>query len=267
MSGVRQVVRLHDIPLDPKEGLRMAIPRQFLDQEPDPQRILEMWEKFVKVTNDLCRTRRSRLSNKHWKRAAFLNGMEKICLDFSRRTQNVKVEFHHRKEAKQSRPKTKYSVKIVRLSDIHANVLNPGQSYIAEIPEREQEAQEAHAQLVGDDPYSNYTDPNLPPTAIPVEIIEDSLDHRRGVRQQDTTVHMMLEPQSYTNAPLTSEVVAIDTNDDDDTSSISCPPSNSSNTNRQQKTVLQRMQELDSIRSFLTVEEYTTKRQAILDSI
>lgn len=280
MAGMREVVRMCDIPLDPKVEFCVALPRRFVDEEPDGDRILETWELFGKVANNLYRTRRSFFTNKHLRRIGFHMGMEKICSDFSRRTENIKIEFHHRKSAKPPR-KTRYWLRIVKLSDIVQDVRNARQYCMAEIPIREHEAQ---AHLVGDAPSSssasqqqvleeqgNTNNANLPPTVVPVEIIEDSRDHAgvRG-RPHDTTMLLDDEPQDYyANAPIASEVVAIHADDNGhDNESISFSSTNQQRqAGRETKTALQRMQELESIRMFLTAEEYSTKRLAILDSI
>jgi hypothetical protein len=100
--------------------------------------------------------------NKHIKKVVFRSAMERICTEFNRRTENLKVEFQQRDKNDDSNcddnsnnnnnnnddnnRKTTYNLHVMRLSEIDASVRNARQYCMAEIPDREQEA---HAELVG----------------------------------------------------------------------------------------------------------------------
>lgn len=188
-------------------------------------------------------------------------GMEKICLDFSRRTENIKIAFHHRKvpTRQDPKPKTTYSIRIVKLSDVTEEARNARMFQLAVVPYIEPEQLEAQAQLIGDvdaEAQNTQEQSTLPSVVVPVEIIGEECHYPE--RSQDT-IHS-IEPANYESAPLASEVVVITDGESEDRS-------RSSSERRPARTPLERMQELDSICRYLTDEEYANKRQEILDGI
>jgi len=178
------------------------------------------------------------------RRTAFRLGMEKICSDFSRRNENIKVELHHRKP-KNTLPfqkrNTTYILRLMKFSDI-PNYIRDARFFNAEIPDCVREAQAREVREHDEDMDLN---PAVVAEVVPAEIITEREFTREGRHVQ------FVEPENYSDAPLASEVALVDEDE----------------TPRQQRTVLERMQELETIRSYLSEGEYLSKRNEILESI
>lgn len=141
MAGVREIVLVEEFDLDPgrTKNFCLRLPRKFVDEELDASRVIETWEEFLKVANVLLKGKRCCMGNKYWKRVAFSQGMEKICSEFSRRTENIKLEFLSRKPPKQ---KSRFKLRLTKLTSVDASLRNT-RSIVAEIPAIQEEVPEA----------------------------------------------------------------------------------------------------------------------------
>jgi len=146
----------------------IVLPSRMLRHEPPRtrERAMDLWTSHVVETvASLIRTRNSRSINKYTRRVVFHSGMEKLCSDFNRITENVKVEFRidegdEGEGAKvrswkrlvqgrrRKKPKLRYSLEMCRLSPIAESVRN-APSCTAEIVQVEQE-RVAEAELLGE---------------------------------------------------------------------------------------------------------------------
>lgn len=129
MTAVRQVVKRHEVELDPRKEFKERIPNSLLFHElpHDRQRIHRLWGQFTISVNALCKTRRNILINKHIRKAVFDSGMERLCKDFSRRNMHVKVEWKNVSNKF-------YRLVLIRMSVVPDSCLNR-QWFVAEIPQ------------------------------------------------------------------------------------------------------------------------------------
>jgi hypothetical protein len=195
------------------------------------------------------------------KRAVFQSGMENVCTNFSRKTEVVKVEFQQRAAAvpknshRVNRPtnvkvKMTYRLLVAKLSAIPESLRHVRQFYVAEIPGR---IPEAVAELV-------VGAQSPAPTAIPSVAVK-YIDSRTYVAPPLVVALRYQEP--YVSPPVAFTAVVdelVDELDDEEeantATSIYLPSS-----------ALERMQELDSIKGFLSEVEYERKPEAIINSI
>lgn len=142
-TAVRQVVKRVELELDPRTEFQGRFPESLLANEcstDERRRIHHQWALLVESINELCKTRRNIMVNKHIRRTVFDSGMTNLCRGFSRRHLNLKVEFKNHNH-------TSYKLEIVRLSSVPDASLT-SRACVAEIP---QLLVEADAELVGDD--------------------------------------------------------------------------------------------------------------------
>ena len=250
--ALRVVVDEFVIGLNPRDDFTATIPAPFLEREPDRELIVELWENFRSAVNAACRIRRFVLANRHARRAAFTSGMENLCADFSRRTENVKVNFEARPRRDQQ-----YSLRVVKLSDIPESCRNVQQSFVAEIPPREIEVQ---AQFISyaDEEYQQEQPRVLQSTeedasvvrTVPVEVFYEPPSSSTTRPIPAAAAQQQQQNSDYVNPPVAFVATAV--------------PQTAAQLHQ---SALVRMQELESIKGFLSELEYTTKRRAILDSI
>jgi hypothetical protein len=84
--AVRDVVDCYKMDLA-GQHFQTAIPVQFVENEPDRDRLEALWANFIIKTDRLLRLRRNRLVNPHSRRAVFSSGMENCA----------KISLHARK--------------------------------------------------------------------------------------------------------------------------------------------------------------------------
>lgn len=253
MSGVREVVETFHVPLDPTKDFRLALPRRFLQDEPHQQRVIEVWNKDVVPTiNNLCRARKSGFINRSLKRSVFQTGMENVCKDFSRKTENISVQFKQSEESDQYHHNRKiitYSLIFTRLTAVSQDIRN-ARYCVAEIPVNPLRLPAVQAEYVATAEQQEMAPSS---TAIPSahsEIISTHVPIIEYTEEDDE--------QLYVNPPVAAQVTAI-VEQDEEMHHISDRES--------RRSPLERMQELESIKTYLTQAEYTAKRQAILDGI
>jgi len=171
--AVRVVVDRYVIRLDlNQKTFQQPIPLHFIDREPDRERLVDLWQNFADGLNKIFRNRRrAALSNGHMRKTVFESAMENICKDFSRRTVNIKVGFA--KLSTEAKKKKQYVLNLTKLSDIPDNCRHVHESFVAEIPPREQEAD---AELVGSSGQAVVL-PTHGGAIIPTEQIEILDDH------------------------------------------------------------------------------------------
>ena len=257
MAAIRQVLDEHVIRLDPKRqrDFTADVPIRFIEHEHDIAKILELWDKsFRPSMNKLWHTRRSALANRYQRKAVFKSATENLCNDFSRRTENIKVLFDVIRDGEA------YRLKLVKLSTVPDSIRN-ARSILAEIPDLgldhevdaelvRQEGLQQQASSAGNDP------------AMEAEVL---YSYREGNNESPSSATFAAtdtyvassQQQPYNdndNIPLAQEV------------SISAASPVAAEATRA-PSALERMQELESIKHFLTDLEYSSKRQAILDSI
>jgi len=238
MSAVREVVNELVIPLDPKhlKDFKTDIPIPFVETEPDIAKVLDLWtNSFRPSLNKLWHLRRSAFGNHVQKKAVFKSGVENLCADFSRRTENIKVQIEVIGQG------DAYNLKIVKLSIVPESIRN-ARSILAEIPGDFLHEAEAHLLAQeGEAQRDNTAESDEPEEAEVLYSFQDN-----GYEGPSTTTFAQLSVAQEVVVPATtSPVLAVGS----------------------RKPALERMQELESIKQFLTVSEYASKKQAILDSI
>ena len=259
MAAVRQVVEEFRIPLDYKKEFRLSLPPRFLQDESD--RVVELWNgTFHKTVNSLCQSRRSSAILTATKRIVFASGMENVCKDFSRRTLNLKVEFEQVLIGTPRNPqKALYHLRIVKLTPIAEEVRQAGRSIVAEIPEREVEAR---AEIIGTVELPNHHRPSEVPHVLSIDTPGAAVARsapRAHVIAPSAPVEFQGE-SAFSNPPVASAVtVSPDDSDSDD--------SNDNENSKRAPSLRERMQELETIKEFLSQEEYATARRKIIESI
>jgi len=236
MSAVREVVNELVIPLDPKhlKDFKTDIPIPFVETEPDIAKVLDLWtNSFRPSLNKLWHLRRSAFGNHVQKKAVFKSGVENLCADFSRRTENIKVQIDVIGKG------DAYNLKIVKLSIVPENIRN-ARSILAEIPDFVHEAEAHLAVQEGEAQRDNTAESDEPEEAEVLYSFQEN-----GYEGPSTTTFAQLSVAQEVVVAATSPVLAASS----------------------RKPALERMQELESIKQFLTVSEYASKKQAILDSI
>ncbi|CAB9520565.1 expressed unknown protein [Seminavis robusta] len=289
MSAMREIENEWVLDLDTKKMAAMsatdfmvslALPETFLAGEPEANHasVLRLWTSFCAKVREYVKAKHSimQVQNRRYRKAVFHSTMENLCLQFSRRTETLKVRLIVHDKATTGSGKTTYQLKIVRLSDIPDECRNV-QFCTAEIPPSEMQA---YAEFVQTTP-NNVVITGRNATAIQVQpavVLSDSTDTSSSVvtleedqgglvwstRSLDNVVVAAtaevedIHNLHYINPPIAMAVAEIQ-------SQPAVPPAAAAAT--QSKTVLERMQELESIKPFLSETEYQTKRQAILDGI
>ena len=293
MQAVREVQETSYLELDLNRPFRASLPTGFLDEEPRRERIQEIWETNVRpVVNEIRNAARNRfLMNRHIQKAVFESKMETVCQDFSRRTENVKVSFvktstsscscRQGRSSGRKQPTEIFHLKIVKLSPITDEQRN-ARHCLAEIP-NQQYVPDVQAEVVGTADASIVMEPSEIAISAPFDMttprsssVVPTAPTRSEVLIASAEVWSgqatSLE-ESYVNPPVATEVTAIvEEYTESDTEMLSGRSSNSSSccTGREppsQRSALERMQELEIIKPFLTEAEYVAKRQEILGSI
>lgn len=269
MALVRGIEDTLTVQFDPRKEFNCNIPREFLEYETDTVRIARIWNDFLLSMNRLCKSRRAMFQNKHLKKSIFNSAMEQLCKEFSRRTESVKASFAYHKSGTQ---KT-YLLTFKKLTEIPESCRNV-RFCVAEIPPLEMQA---YAQFVSMTDVNTRYDPEVRVAAL-VEMgngnssrglqgaqataVEDSASIVSSIRSVNTVSSQQL-PQNQqrqqdsnydyeVNPPIAIAVPQA-------TVQLPVAPD--------QRSALERMQELESIKSFLSETEFATKRQAILNSI
>ena len=281
MSGVREVIETFQVPLDPTKDFRLELPTRFLHDEPHRERVIQVWNKDVVATiNSLCRARKSGFINRSLKRSVFQSGMENVCKDFSRKTDNIIVQFQQSEETDQHhhhRKTVTYSLVLTRLSAVTQHVRS-ARACVAEIPVNPLTQPAVQAELVTTTAFGEQgttssstavpttTDGDAPtmrqPEAIPFAHSEIISTHVPIIEYMDDD-----DNQPYVNPPVASQVTALVQDQDEEMSTIDEHHPRIVSDRDSRRSPLERMQELESIKGFLTEAEYTAKRQAILESI
>lgn len=300
MAGVRQVIDTCEVPFDHKRKFDVELPVHMMGFEPRRQRIEDIWNRnVIKAINNICRARRAMDVDKTLKRTVFSSGVGNILQDFNRMTENIKVELiaHNlpaQRTLRGSRKKSsKYSLKITRLSDIPESSRNARYYCAAEIPPL---PVEARAELVG-------TADDV--TQQLVQVIPEESDSLRVGHANGGGRHVQQGPANPApaTAPVVEDAVAVVTDclsdsvlsahsnefvilpvtgseaiavfqEDVTATAVSgteeienLPVVQATAHETGTRSVLERMQDLDSIQTYLTEDEYVAKRQAILQSI
>ena len=266
MSAIRRVTESSTIPLNPHHvcrhrllggsngGFREPLPLTMLQNQPDQDRIEDLWtDKVCPTITTLCYARTSSFINKHIRRTAFHSGMENVCKDFNRSTLNLKIEFqiikpNNPQKSRISRSnnkdeKAKYALIVSKLSDIEESIFNPiGQYCTAEIPYREPDPVEA--EHIG--PISQIIDVDATTTAagevqantvgasssdeVPIVTIiaEEQVSYYEGRPTASRSIYRRAPPAlprvivnncpdpSFENVPIYSTAVAVVVDDDQD---------------------------------------------------
>ena len=281
MSAVRHVLNVSYIILDPEKTFNATLPPTFLVDEPRAARLTEIWNRDVRETvNDIFRFRRSARMNRNLRKTIFEGRLHGVCDDFSRRTENVKVYFQKavRVNAVLRKKETELRFRVTQLTPLDPSQRNVA-FCLAEIP---QPMPEVQAELVGttDDEGTAIADNAAAAVTARTEIVSESA-FRVASGYNDNGD----DGEDYiVNPPLASEVTAIvedevetDDNDPGEEPTIASATATSLSsedytsqsiiTPSSERSALGRMQELESIRAFLSDEEYRLKRKDILDSI
>lgn len=117
----------------------MKIPVRLLDQDTSERaHVLGLWEQVEKAASCACEARYNFMVNKTHRRAVFNSQMDKLCKEFSRRTENLKVIFAATRRPYQP-DKENYQLKFLQLTDIPESCRN-ARSCPAEIPPTEVQA-------------------------------------------------------------------------------------------------------------------------------
>lgn len=254
--AMRQTILQRSAQFDPhsKKDFRLSIPEPFLQNEPNPERILRLWKNFESNVNRICKASKWK---SHIRETIIRTSMEKCCLDFSRCTETLKIRFETTTRRTGShKTKTSYQLNFVQLSGI-PEACRDVQFCAAEIPVT---PQEAVAELVS--------------TMYPQSSTTPSVE----ARQRQT-----VPPQAFATHISTVRQVSFDTDVPVETVNVSLLPTIQRSSNYHDRhlhlpvamaapvaepsSALERMQELESIKSFLTTAEFSAKRQAILDCI
>lgn len=149
MAAIRHAIETIYIPLDLSCEFHGKLPQRFLeDESTSAERVESLWHQhFCPTISDWCRRFPSKQN--------FLEyGLQNICNDFSRRTDNVKVRLHKEEDessAQEMSPTTKllqlltqskrkqrntmYCLKLIRLSAVPPRVRQSQQFCCAEIPD------------------------------------------------------------------------------------------------------------------------------------
>ena len=264
MSGIRQVERSIGIPLDFRQKFSAdSLPNSmFLGES---AYVMGRFKEFCSNVETVCHKRRSAFKKPPI--CVFDAAIENLCLDFSRKTSLIKVEL---------RKSPSYSLLFTRLSAIPHDVQNARQFYNAEIPDMTEPEPEAEGVLMG---VTNYEEPAtvLPPPVVPTVIRGPRI---RVTRQPSATVR---EPRAVSfeeptqNVPLVASYAVGDpigaaNPGHQQTSMISSHETRAHQDPTDQQSlnnnpILRRMQQLESIRGFMSEQEYEEKRKDIINSI
>ena len=146
MSAIREIRDCIVLDLDTKNAkniLDVRLPLDYLNSEPDMDRVQSLWTKFLQRVREACKTRHamSLFANQRYRRTVFGVQMENICEDFSRRTETIKVRFlvvtnsnaNGNANNKKHKQHDNYQIKILHLTDIPDACRNV-QFCVAEIP-------------------------------------------------------------------------------------------------------------------------------------
>ena len=158
--ALRHIENRLTIRIDPRKEFRATIPEGFLEYEPDTERIEHLWENFRSCVNRQLKSRLGFLQNKYHRKVIFSIGMDKLCKDFSRRTESVKVSFELQKHGKEK----VYLLTLTKLNAFPESCRNV-RFCVAEIPPHEMQA---YAEFVSfnDDNIGGRYDPDVHVSAI-----------------------------------------------------------------------------------------------------
>lgn len=224
----------------------LSLPPHYLQHEYHPTRVQTLWEDFAKSIRN---------TYKKYRKTVFLPVMENICDDFNRRTEAIKVQFvanEHLGAAKKT-----HQLKVILLSEIPDESRNL-RFCNAEIPSPEMLACDGQATtnneqlaLIG-----------RVEADIQVEVLPLS----------DSTNQSSVATDNILNSTCVGPIPQTTNEDSANEAEVINPPvaiaiSEVVVAEAPQRSALERMRELETIKHYLTVTEYQQKRQAILDSI
>lgn len=229
---VRQVIESFTVPLDYRREFRLELPPNYVEGE--SELVKARWdENFHESVNRLCTARRRNFGGMTLtlRLSVFKTAMDRVCNEFSGRTNQLKVHFEETSVPSLTNRshKVTYRLRISKLSEIPEAVLQARQYCSAEIPEREPLAV-AHLVQQGVE--------NENSTTVSGAIIVDAVE----------------SPPSHIEAPTAIVTVLDEETSEEDSESP-------------QRSVLERMEQLESIRAFLSPEEFDDIRKKIIDSI
>lgn len=265
--ALRGIEDTFSIRFDPRKEFSCSIPQGFLEYETDTKRIERIWIDFLSSMSQVCKSRQALFQNKHFKKNIFLSAMEKLCKDFSMRTESVKVSFEYRKLGKEKI----YLLKFTKLTEIPEFCRNI-QFCVAEIPPTEMQAYAQFVSMADVDTRDRYN-PEVRVEAVldvsngnssevnnaQTTSVEDWGTTASSIRSMSTITSQPLQNQQRQEANHEYDInppIAIAVAEE--TMEVSVPT---------ERSAFERMQELESIKCYLTEIEFSTKRQAILDSI
>lgn len=243
-----------------KELLNTTIPESFLVHELDIERIERIWKEFLTSVLKRCKDRLSflRMRNTKLQNFVFRTGLDNLCKEFSRRTEAFKLNFEFRRQGK-----TKdLLLTLTKLTAIPESCRN-ARFCVAEIPPAEERAYAEFVSSVAVDVGARY-DPEVHvlvvsestsiavPSAQAIVLEESSFSTTSSERSSERSM------PHYDNDTLMNPPVAM---------AMAVSQIASVTVEGEHRSVYERMQELESIKSFLSEPEYANKRQAILNSI
>jgi len=303
--ALRNVEARIDFKFNPRKAFDITIPASFMEHEPDPERVSGAWQNFCTAVQRQCKCRVDMFQNRRYRKTVFNIGMEKLCASFSRKTESVKVTFELRRGA--SRKEKTYLIHMVKLNAIPDDIRNARYCTAEIPPSEMQAYAEfvqvdstilgvpynpaVQVSVIQDDnvggdddgdgdgndhhivddmhiqrgfvaraqtAFGNITGPLA--VAVAVDDCPSMVSTIRSFASQQQHQQQCYFSE-YENPPVAMAVAEISLTD---TSSVS---SSGGTQEPRKRSALERMEELDSIKSFLSETEYRYKRQAILNGI
>lgn len=248
--AVREVVKRYAMAINPSKQFEEQIPSFVLEGEDENiESMIVLWQSLVTEVNKTFKTKRNVMVTRMARKTLFETALFRLCADFSNRFENIKVEFKVSDDGR-------YELELVKLSAIPDTCRHSGQNFVAEIPQREYEAE---AELVTmerpflPDPAHTpgHETPTAPVEMVVVDAVEECPTPAAVLPIVLPALSVTLDgPESMGETPVSNHGNPLP---------ISQPVETT--------TVFQRMTTLESIRPFLSEHEYQEKRQSILNSI
>lgn len=224
------------------------------------QRLLEMWNKILVAMNRLRKMRMNPLIRQSYRMVVYKSAMENLCKQFSESFEDIKMKFYAgtigTNRGSGGSGRLLHRLVLIRLSPAPDNCR--GQSILAEIPQPEIEVEAT--------PYNNNSNSNGYNTHQEHESITVT-----AIDVLESRVYPLSAPSmesSYTASPSTlrycntDEMETVQLAVAHPVEIITNPPTNGS-----QNQALQRMEQLESIKRYLTNEEFNRKRLEIISSL